>query len=250
MIYDVCVDSVEGVLAAEQGGAPRVELCADLVEGGVTPSLGMMRVVRQQVKLAVNVLLRPRGGDFLYTELEYEVMRQDIQAAKEAGMDGVVIGLLLPDGRVDAERTRALVELSRPLSVTFHRAIDLCRDAEEALDTLIELGVDRVLTSGLRPSAAEGAECIARLVRRAEGRVPVMAGGGVSADNLTGLLAETGVSEVHFSARVELGSAMQFRNPGCFMGKAYQPDEYSRRVTDAERVRQVIAAGGYNRGPA
>src|SRR5512146_3272836 len=150
MIYEVCVDSVEGAVAAQQGGAQRVELCDNLVEGGTTPSLGMIRLTRQHIAIALNVIIRPRGGDFFYSPLEFEVMRQDILAAKEAGADGVVIGLLLPDGRVDVERTRALAALARPLSVTFHRAIDLCRDPAEALEELAGLGVDRILTSGRR----------------------------------------------------------------------------------------------------
>src|SRR5512142_2116911 len=148
MIYEVCIDSVEGAIAAQQGGAQRVELCDNLVEGGTTPSLGTIRLARQRVSIGVNVIIRPRGGDFYYSSLEFEVMRQAILAAKEAGADGVVIGLLLPDGRVDADRTRALVELARPLSVTFHRAIDLCRDSAEALEDLAGIGVDRILTSG------------------------------------------------------------------------------------------------------
>lgn len=241
--YEICIDSVEGALAAQQGGAQRVELCDNLVEGGTTPSLGMLRLARRQVSIAIHVLIRPRGGDFCYTPLEFAVMAEDIRAAREAGADGVVLGLLLPDGRVDAARTAELVELARPLSVTFHRAIDLCRDSAEALETLAWLGVERVLTSGREATALQGAACIAGLVRRSAGRVKVMAGGGVTAENLPELVAATGVGEVHFTAREPLASPMTYHNRACFMGKAYTPDEYTRKVTTAERVRAVIEAG-------
>jgi copper homeostasis protein len=243
MIYEICIDSVEGAIAAEQGGAQRVELCDNLVEGGTTPSLGTIRLARQSVSIAINVIIRPRGGDFCYSPIEYEVMRQDVLAAREAGADGVVIGLLLPDGRVDAGRTRALVELVDPLPVTFHRAIDLCRDSREALETLAGMGISRVLTSGRKPTALEGGDCIAGLVRQAAGRVIVMAGGGINAENVQAVVAATGVSEVHFSARETIPSPMTYRSLDCVMGKAYTPDEYNRKVTTAERVRAVVEAG-------
>ncbi len=243
MIFEVCIDSVEAAIAAQQAGAQRVELCANLVEGGTTPSLGMIRLARQSVSITVNVIIRPRGGDFYYSQLEFEVMRQDILSAKEAGADGVVIGLLLPNGSVDVERTRALVDLARPLSVTFHRAIDLCRDSNEALERLAGLGVDRMLTSGRKATALEGAQCIAGLVRQSAGRVTVMAGGGITADNLPALLAVTGVGEVHFSAREIVSSPMYYRSLDCVMGKSYTPNEYVRKVTTAGRVRQVVEAG-------
>jgi copper homeostasis protein len=244
MLFEICIDSVEGAIAAQQGGAQRVELCDNLVEGGTTPSLGMVQVARASVTLAVNVIIRPRGGDFCYTDLEFEVMKRDIQAVKAAGANGVVLGLLLPDGTVDAVRTRQLVELARPLSVTFHRAFDLCRDPAEALDTLIELGIDRLLTSGQQPDALQGAACIAALVRQAQGRIVIMPGGGVDERTLPLIAAQTGANEFHFSARVLQSSPMQFRLPGVAMGKAYQPDEYNRKVTVPERVRAIIQSLG------
>jgi copper homeostasis protein len=243
LTFEVCVDSVEGVLAAEQGGAQRVELCDNLVEGGTTPSIGMLRLAREQSAIKIHVIIRPRGGDFVYTPLEYEVMRRDILAAQDAGADGVVIGLLLPDGRVDRERTARMVELARPLSVTFHRAIDLSRDSFEALEEIAGVGIERILTSGRAASALQGAETIARLVRKSARRVSIMVGGGVTAGNLAQLLAATGASEVHFSARRPLDSPMVFRSPGCFMGKAYTPDEYTRKITAPDLVQAVIAEG-------
>lgn len=240
MIFEVCTDSVEGALAAQQGGAQRVELCADLVEGGVTPSLGQIRLVRQAASVGLQVLIRPRGGDFLYSKWEFLTMRSDILAAGDSGAQGVVLGILLPDGRVDVDRTGILVELARPMNVTFHRAIDMSHDPLKALEDLIELGVDRVLTSGCQPTAMQGAACIADLVRQAAGRIQIMAGGGITASNLPQLLSATRVSEIHFSARASQISAMTFRNDACFMGKPYQPDEYAYRYTNAQLVRQVI----------
>jgi copper homeostasis protein len=167
-------------------------------------------------------------------------MLRDVQAARAAGADGVVLGLLLPDGTIDRERTRRLIAAARPLSVTFHRAFDLCRDPAEALETLIDLGVDRVLTSGQKRSAPEGADCIAKLVRQAGERIIILAGGGVTAETLSALAAATGIRECHFSARRTVPSPMQYRNLEATMGKAYQPDEYSRRVPDEALIRAVI----------
>ncbi len=242
MLFEICIDSVEGALAAQAAGAQRVELCDNLVEGGTTPSIGMLEIVRKSVTIAVNVLIRPRGGDFCYTDLELEVMRRDILAAKQAGADGVVLGVLQPDGRVDEERTRALAAAARPLSVTFHRAFDLCRDPSEALESLCGLGIDRLLTSGQKNSALEGVACIASLVKQSAGRIVILAGGGVNAQSLPVLLAGSGVGEVHFSARKVVESPMLYRTPGIFMGKAYHPEEYIRKQTDAGLIRQVMEA--------
>jgi len=244
MIFEVCIDSVEGALAAQAAGAQRVELCDNLVEGGTTPSLGMVQVTRRRATLGVNVIVRPRGGDFCYTEAEFEVMQQDILAAKQAGANGVVIGLLKPDGSVDVERTRALVAMARPMSVTFHRAFDLSRDAGEALEAICSLEIDRILTSGQKSTAMEGAECIARMVKQAGSRTIIMAGGGVNASNVAAIVAATGVKEVHFAARKTVISPMTHRNPNCFMGKAYQPDEYILKITDAEQIGEIIRAAG------
>ena len=240
MIFEVCVDAVEGVLAARRAGAQRVELCSGLVEGGVTPSLGLVRQACQQ-GIAVNVLVRPRGGDFVYSASELEVMRQDIQAVKEVGASGVVLGMLHTDGGIDFERTRELVAFACPMSVTFHRAFDLCRDPSEGLEVLVRAGIERLLTSGQQATALQGAACIAGLVRQAGGRIAVMAGGGINAQNLPDLMKATGVGEVHFSARKSVESPMTFRRAGVFMGKAYQPDEYSRRAASETAIRELIA---------
>lgn len=240
MIFEVCIDSVEGALAALQAGAQRVELCDNLVEGGTTPSLGMVELTCRSASLDVNVMIRPRGGDFVYSDLELEVMKFDIEAVKKSGAKGVVFGLLTPDGRIDRQHTGQLMALARPMTVTFHRAFDLCLDPVQALEDLIDLGVDRLLTSGQKAGALEGAACIKSLVDQAKGRIIILAGGNVNEQTLPLITSQTGVSEVHFAARQMVESPMRFRNLAVNMGKAYQPDEYHRKITDAERIEAVI----------
>jgi copper homeostasis protein len=242
IILEVCIDSVEGAIAAQQGGAHRVELCADLMEGGTTPSAGTIQLTRRSVDIDVNVIIRPRGGDFCYTPAEFEVMKLDIQTAKAAGANGVVIGILNEDGTLDKERTRELVELAQPLSVTFHRAFDMARDPYQALETLIELGVDRVLTSGQESSVLEGLELIAELVDTAGDRIIIMPGGGVTERNFKKIVKTSGVKEVHFVAPATRESPMAYRNPNCFMGGELRPPEFSLTVTDPERVRAFVRA--------
>ncbi|GAB4539993.1 MAG: copper homeostasis protein CutC [Anaerolineae bacterium] len=242
IILEVCIDSVEGAVAAQQGGAQRVELCADLLEGGITPSAGTIQLARRSVDIDLNVIIRPRGGDFCYTPLEFEVMKLDIQTAKAAGADGVVIGILNPDGSVDRERTAELIALARPMSVTFHRAFDMTRDPYQALETLIELGVDRVLTSGQESSVLEGLELISDLVRLAGERIIIMPGGGITGRNFKKIVAASGAREIHFVAPATRPSPMVYRNPRCFMGGELRPPEFSLTVTDPEQVRAFVRA--------
>jgi copper homeostasis protein len=197
-------------------------------------------VARQQLDIELNVMIRPRGGDFCYSELEFEVMKYDIQQAKQLGANGVVIGLLNPDGSVDRERTAALVELARPLRVTFHRAFDMSRDPQTALETLIELGLDRVLTSGQEASALEGLELITGLVQQAAGRIIVMPGGGINERNIQKIIAQSGATNIHITGRHTVESAMNYRNERCFMGGTLRPPEFSRLVTDSRRVREMV----------
>src|SRR5689334_2750303 len=240
--FEICVDSIAGVRAAERAGAARVELCAGLIEGGITPSLGMIEAAARDARVGVQVMIRPRGGDFVYSPEELAVMERDIAAAKRAGATGIVLGLLTPDGDVDVEATRRLVGLARPLPVTFHRAIDMSRDAVAALDALIGLGIERVLTSGQEATALEGSALIAALNRRAAGRIIVMPGGGITPRTVARVLAETAASEVHFAALAELGSPMRHRNPAAFMGGALRPPEFSRLETSEPLLRATIAA--------
>ena len=184
MIFEICVNSIAGVRAAKAAGAGRVELCADLLEGGITPSRGMIRQARTIAGIGLNVMIRPRGGDFLFDDDEFAAMRSDIETAKAEGADGVVIGLLSATGEIDIARTRELIALARPLSVTFHRAFDMTPDPFRALETLIELGVDRVLTSGQEASVLEGLPLIVELTERAGERIVIMPGGGITARNV------------------------------------------------------------------
>ena len=242
LTFEICVDSAEAAIAAQEGGADRVELCSDLLEGGLTPSHGTLETARARLSIAIMAMVRPRGGDFCYSGVEFDVMRRDVLAAKALGADGIVLGLLLPDGTVDAERTAELVGLARPLPVTFHRAFDMTRDPFEALDALIALGVDRVLTSGQEPSVLEGLDVITALVKRAASRIAVMPGGGITARNVARIVAASGVAEVHFATLQLREGRMEYRNPRVFMGGTLRPPEYGIEVTRPEAVAEVIAA--------
>lgn len=201
--FEVCVESADGVLAALDAGADRIELCASLAVGGITPSAGLIRwaVEAAAPRMAVHVLIRPRGGDFVYSAAEEDVMSRDILSARAAGADGVVVGALTPSGTVDVELTARLVALARPLSVTFHRAFDEAADPAASFSDVLALGADRLLTSGGARTALEGAELIESLVVRSGGRVEVMAGSGVTEHTAAEILRRTGVRELHFSAR-------------------------------------------------
>ena len=240
LLVEACVDSIESALAAAAGGAHRIELCANLVEGGTTPSAGTLAVCRARLDIPIFVLIRPRGGDFLYSAPELAVMMEDIRRAKQAGAHGVVTGVLRADGGIDEDRARELIAAARPLQVTFHRAFDVCRDAAAALETLITLGVDRVLTSGQAATAPEGAQTIARLVRQAAGRIGILPGGGITAENAAALVQATGVTEVHLTGAVTQQSGMTFRAPTVVIGNAAPRSEYEWSVTDAERIRSVV----------
>jgi len=239
VLLEMCVDSVESAMAAGRGGAQRVELCANLLEGGTTPSLGTIQEAIKQANIDVNVIIRPRGGDFCYSPAEYRVMQCDIEAAKQSGASGVVIGILTEDGIVDRERTGALIESARPLSVTFHRAFDMTRDPFEALEDLVALGVDRILTSGQENTALEGLDLITDLIRRAEGRIIIMPGGGITQRNILRILSASGAREVHVYAAHQVDSAMRYRNPRAFMGGELRPPEFSTSVTSPDLVRAV-----------
>jgi len=240
MRIEICVDSVAGALAAERGGADRVELCDNLLEGGTTPSAGCIKLARRHLKIGLQVIIRPRGGDFLYNDHEMEVIREDIRVAKELGANGVVIGCLTAEGDIDRQRTGELIQLARPLNVTFHRAFDMCRDVRQGLEDLISLGVDRVLTSGQEESCSEGLELIAALQKQAAGRIIVMPGGGITPRNVRRIVDATGVSEVHLSARGPVESKMRFRNSRCYMGGTLRPPEFTWKTTDENAVRTVV----------
>ena len=236
VLIEVLVDSVASARAAQAGGADRLEVCQNLFEGGTTPSAGLLKALRAAVDLPMNVMIRPRGGDFCYSADEFEVMRHDIVAAKELGANGIVLGLLNPDGTVDAVRTAELITLAWPLPVTFHRAIDMARDLGEALETLVGLGVDRVLTSGGEATVWEGVDAIASLMERAAGRIVVMPGGGIREHNVQKVLARTGAREVHVSGSRAVESRMEHRNTRVFMGKELRAPEFLVSEVDPGRV--------------
>jgi copper homeostasis protein len=240
MLIEVCAFSLEACLIADRAGADRIELCAGPAEGGLTPSAGLLTLARQQCRLPIHAMIRPRGGDFCYTETELAVMRADIDLARQLGADGLVLGVLQPDGAIDAARMRELIDLARPLPVTFHRAFDLCRDPHEALDTLMQLGVRRLLTSGQQPTADAGLSLLRDLVKQANGRIEIMAGSGVNAGN-AGLLAQTGVDALHLSGRSTKPGPMIYRKSGLSMA-ASVPGAYERAEADVDRIGAVVRA--------
>jgi copper homeostasis protein len=239
---EICVEGIDGLVAAQTAGADRVELCASLLEGGLTPSLGVVREALRVATIPFHVIIRPRGGDFLYSELEFATMVEDVRAMRDLGVAGVVIGCLTSDGRIDEVRTKALVEAARPLSVTCHRAFDMTADYREALEALVRCGVDRVLTSGQRDSAIKGVDILRDSQAIADGRIVIMACGGLNAGNIAQVRQATGVDEMHFSAPRTIKSGMAFRNPHVGMGGTAIEREYEITLTDVDAVRATIAA--------
>jgi copper homeostasis protein len=245
IVIEVCVDSVASSVAAERGGAKRVELCGNLLEGGVTPSAGLIELVREKTSIGLQVMIRPRGGDFLYTREEFETMQRDIVAAKKLGADGVVLGILDAEGNIDIERTQQLVELARPLDVTFHRAFDMSADLFRSLEDLCMTGADRLLTSGGEPTAAQSAGVIAGLVDAARGRIAIMACGSINHLNAVSIIEQTGVKNIHVGLRSSVASAMLHRNPRISMGTA-SGREYERFQVVEEDVlslHRAVATG-------
>lgn len=238
-ILEICAGSVESAIAARDGGAQRIELCAALEIGGITPSAGIIAEARKVEGLALNVIIRPRAGDFLYNSYEAESMIYDIQLCKKLGVDGVVIGALTADGDIDTALCRRLIDAANGMSVTFHRAFDMCRNPQQALEELIALGCDRVLTSGQATTAEAGIPLLKELVEQAAGRISIMPGCGVNSGNAAMILQETGATEIHASARKSVGSGMRFRHSGVSMGNP-DSDEYARKETDAQEVRTIV----------
>ena len=236
--FEICANSVASCIAAQEGGANRVELCAGIPEGGTTPSYGMIRSARECISIALNVIIRPRGGDFLYNEEEINEMLYDIKVAKELGADGLVFGCLLPDGSVDKVNMARLMEAAGDTPVTFHRAFDHSSDPMQALEDIIELGCAHILTSGCRPTALEGAGLLAKLVEKAGDRLIIMPGCGVKESNIAEIARLSGAREFHFSAREPVLSGMVFRNPEVAMGS--EDDPYGTVQTTARRVAATI----------
>lgn len=240
--FEICANSVESCVEAQRGGADRVELCAGIPEGGTTPSYGDIVMARRVLTTAkLHVIIRPRGGDFLYSDLEKEIMLEDVRMARRLGVDGVVFGALTAEGNVDMDFMRHLMTECKGMSVTFHRAFDVCRDSFLALEQIIELGCNRILTSGQMPKAEDGVDLLKQLVEKAGDRIIIMPGCGVNAGNIAKIAQITGAKEFHFSARSKHESGMQFRKSRVSMGGSVMIDEYSRDVTDELIVKDIIA---------
>lgn len=242
-LLEVCANSVASALAAQEGGAFRVELCENLNEGGTTPSYGAIATARKLIAIKLNILIRPRSGDFLYTDLEFEAIKADIKLCIQAKCDGIVVGILNADGTIDVPRCTELAELARQagLSTTFHRAFDMCADQFEALEQIIAMGFDRILTSGGKSTAIEGARRIAELIQRATGRIVIMPGSGINENNVADLVHFTRATEVHSSAKVHIPSKMTYKNDHIIMDDL-NGDEYSMDITDVNMVTAIVKA--------
>lgn len=238
---EVCVDSLDSAVAAERGGAKRVELCSSLMEGGITPSAGLIATARQKISIGLHVMIRPRAGDFYYTADEFSAMRRDVVMAKQLGADGVVFGILDADGRVEIQRTRQLVDLARPLTTTYHRAFDMSADLYQSLEDVVEAGADRILTSGGVPTALEGAATLRNLVEVAAGRVIVMACGRIEVQNVQAVVEKTGVREIHVGLRTPIASPMRYRNEVISMGTT-NGNEYRRFIVLEDNVARLLRA--------
>ncbi len=234
LTIEVVCYNITSVLNAINSGASRIELCDSPGDGGTTPSSGMIELVKEKSPIPVFVMIRPRGGDFLYSEEEYEVMKRDVVVAKKLNADGVVFGILNADGTMDTERNKKLIELAKPMKATCHRAFDMTNDPYKALEDCIAAGFDRILSSGQQASVVQGKELLSALVQKAGDRIIIMPGAGVNEENVAELVASTKAKEIHVSGRAFVDSPMQFRNPDVSMGD--DPKEYKRLIADPERL--------------
>ena len=238
---EIVCGNIESALAAQQGGADRIELCDSLVEGGTTPSYGMIESVKGMLLIPVFVMIRPRGGDFLYSGYEFEIMKRDIEICRKLKVDGVVFGILNDDGSIDKNRTTELVDLSKPLPVTFHRAFDMTNDAMKALEDVIDCGCERILTSGLKSSAIDGADLIAQLIKLASGKIIIIPGGGIRPNNVAALITKITPTEIHSSAKTYRASKMKVIDSEVKMGNSSN-DEFGIPTADVQMVRELKAA--------
>lgn len=238
-ILECCVDSVESAIHAAKGGASRLELCANLIIGGTTPDVALVKEIRKYSDIRIHALIRPRFGDFCYTEHEMEIMKSQICALKEAGVEGVVIGVLDVDGNLDISKMKELMQEARGLSVTLHRAFDMCKDPFQALEEAISLGVHTILTSGQKASAWEGRELLCQLIKQADGRIDIMAGAGISASVIEKLIPVTTGTSYHMSGKITLDSKMKYRKADVSMGLP-SLSEYEIWQTSEEAVREAV----------
>lgn len=239
MILEVVVYNIESALQAQKGGADRIELCNNPGEGGTTPSYGSIAVVRKKLSIDVFVMIRPRGGDFHYSVEEFESMKTDVEQCKKLTVDGIVFGILHTDGRLDKERCKELIDLARPMKVTCHRAFDMTRNAFETLEECVEVGFDRILTSGHQAKAQEGISLLTELVQKAGKRISIMPGSGVSAENAAKLVTETGARELHFSAVTYRSSEMHYKNEVLSGMGSNEGNEFILRSVDPDLIRSI-----------
>ncbi len=237
--FEICLDSVQSIINAEKGGAARVELCDALFDGGTTPSLGTLRVAKNLTKIPIQVMIRPRGGDFCYSEEEFLVMKEDIKIFKEEGVNGVVFGILKPDGSIDVERNQELFELASGLDNTFHRAIDVSSDWKKSLDALMKIGFKRILTSGLEDSVLEGSQTICDMIEYVQGRMSIMPGCGISPRNFDRIDGLIGADEYHLAIDDITDGPMQHRPSHIFMGGILRPAEFSHKYTSIAQVKKL-----------
>ena len=235
---EVCIDSVESAILAEKGGADRLEVCANLVIGGTTPGVSQFKQIRSACDVDLNVLLRPRFGDFLYTDAEFQMISEDIRMFRELGADGVVVGCLKADGSLDSDRMRVLREQAGPLQMTLHRAFDVCRNPYQALEEALSLGVDTILTSGQADHCLAGKETLKKLIRQADGRIEILVGSGVNAEVIRQLMDEIGAASFHMSGKKMISSGMAYRNREVHMGIP-GIGEFEIFRTDEEEIRRA-----------
>jgi copper homeostasis protein len=239
MTVEIVVYNIESAMRAQEGGADRIELCDNPGEGGTTPSFGTIEVVRQNVSIDVYVMIRPRGGDFHYSSYEFHAMKRDIWQCQKLSVDGVVFGMLNPDGTIDKKRCKELIERARPLKVTCHRAFDMTRDPFQALEDCIEVGFDRILTAGQQAQAGKGADLIGELIKRANGRIAIMPGSGVNENTVGEIVTKSGAKEIHFSATAFRPGPMEFKNQQIAGMGSEEGSEFQLRTVDAARVRKT-----------
>ncbi|HEY0741153.1 MAG TPA: copper homeostasis protein CutC [Chryseosolibacter sp.] len=246
MTVEIVVYNIESALKAQEGGADRIELCENPGEGGTTPSYGTIELVRQNLSIDVFVMIRPRGGDFHYSNYEFHAMKRDISQCQKLSVDGLVFGILTPEGRIDVKRCKELIDKARPLKVTCHRAFDMTRDPFEALEDCIAAGFDRILTAGQQAQAVKGASLIGELIKKANGRIAIMPGSGVNENTVEEIIKKSGAKEIHFSATAFRESAMQFRNPNIAGMGSDEGSEFKLRTVDPARVRKIRALAEEN----
>jgi len=239
MTVEVVVYNIASAMKAEEGGADRIELCDSPGDGGTTPSYGTIELVRRHVSLDVFVMIRPRGGDFCYSSYEYHAMKRDISQCQKLSVDGIVFGILNTDGTIDKKRCKELIGMARPLKVTCHRAFDMTRDPFEALEDCIEAGFDRILTSGQRARAVEGADLIGELIKKAGGRIAIMPGSGVNEETVKEIVSKTNTTEIHCSAATSVESTMKFRNPNIQEMGSEKGSSFTILTVNPNRVRKI-----------